>query len=59
MRLAVAQRELVTGNRPMQEIALMLGYSDRRAFYRAFRRWTGHTPADYRRTRRPSELPPK
>lgn len=47
-RLAVAQRELATGNRPMQEIALMLGYSDRRAFYRAFRRWTGVTPSQWR-----------
>lgn len=50
-RLAVAQRELLADNRPMQEVALMLGYSDRRAFYRAFRRWTGMTPSDWRAAR--------
>jgi len=30
------------------EIAFALGYTDPRAFYRAFRRWTGSTPAEYR-----------
>lgn len=33
----------------IREIAVMLGYADPRAFYRSFRRWTGHTPAEYRR----------
>jgi AraC-like DNA-binding protein len=33
----------------VREVAFMLGYSDPRAFYRSFRRWTGHTPADYRK----------
>lgn len=31
------------------EIALLLGYSEQSAFTRAFRRWTGQTPFDYRR----------
>lgn len=35
--------------RSVREIAFMLGYADPRAFYRAFRRWTGHTPAEHRR----------
>lgn len=34
--------------RPIREIAFMLGYADPRAFYRSFRRWTGHTPAEHR-----------
>jgi AraC-like DNA-binding protein len=35
----------------MSEIAELLGYSDARAFARAFRRWTGQTPVGYRRER--------
>lgn len=33
------------------EIAFMLGYSDPRAFFRSFRRWTGTSPSEYRRER--------
>jgi AraC-like DNA-binding protein len=50
-RLAVAQTELEFSNHSIQEIALALGYSDRRAFYRAFRRWTGMTPDEWRKDR--------
>lgn len=39
--------------RSVREIAFMLGYADPRAFYRSFRRWTGHTPAEHRRDPRP------
>ena len=34
----------------LEELARRLGLSDARAFRRAFLRWTGKTPADYRRT---------
>jgi AraC-like DNA-binding protein len=30
------------------EIAYLLGYSEASAFNRAFKRWTGATPSDYR-----------
>ncbi len=30
------------------EVALLLGYSEPSAFFRAFRRWTGQTPVQYR-----------
>jgi AraC-like DNA-binding protein len=33
----------------LTEIAFLLGYSELSAFNRAFRRWTGSTPLDYRR----------
>ncbi|MCQ6261848.1 helix-turn-helix domain-containing protein [Alloalcanivorax profundimaris] len=32
------------------EIALLLGYSEHSAFSRAYRQWTGHTPARARRS---------
>jgi AraC-like DNA-binding protein len=33
----------------LMEIAYLLGYSEVSAFNRAFKRWTGSTPSDYRR----------
>ncbi|WP_430461422.1 helix-turn-helix transcriptional regulator [Thalassolituus sp. LLYu03] len=33
---------------PLYEIAYMVGYAEPSAFYKAFRRWTGTTPGDYR-----------
>lgn len=42
-----ARRLLVTG-RPVSDIAEELGFSDVRSFNRAFKNWSGQTPADYR-----------
>jgi AraC-like DNA-binding protein len=36
----------------LSEIAFLLGFSQSAAFHRAFRRWTGQTPLEYRRARR-------
>ncbi|MFN3144448.1 MAG: AraC family transcriptional regulator [Paracoccaceae bacterium] len=33
---------------PITDIAFLLGYSEERAFIRAFKRWSGKTPAAYR-----------
>ncbi len=35
---------------PLTEVAFLLGFSDPSAFHRAFRRWTGSTPAEHRRS---------
>jgi len=33
---------------PLYEIAYMVGYAEPSAFYKAFKRWTGSTPGEYR-----------
>lgn len=47
------RKELACGyvqqpNRPLTEIAFLLGFSDSSNFTRAFKRWTGVSPSEYR-----------
>lgn len=51
VRQQKALRYLQSGRYSMSEIAFLLGFSEQSAFSRAFKRWTGRTPADYRRQR--------
>ncbi len=51
-RLAQA-RVLLARDLPLSEVAFKLGYSDVRAFNRAFQRWTGMSPTRYRQRQRP------
>jgi len=49
---------LQTSRIPLEEVAERLGYSTLSNFVRAFHRWTGMTPAAYRRSRsRPGRVP--
>lgn len=50
LRHELAERYLREGV-SINETAFLLGYSEASAFHRAFRRWTGLTPAAYRRRR--------
>lgn len=50
VRLEKAKHALESGVRDVQQLALDLGFSDRRGFERAFKQWTGETPAAYRRS---------
>lgn len=54
--LAIAM--LAQPQRPVAEVATALGFAEPSAFYRAFRQWTGLSPADYRAGLRNSEPGP-
>lgn len=47
-RRALCERYLQDRSLTGQEIASLLGYTERSSFYRAVRRWTGHTPEELR-----------
>jgi len=48
VRSEKAQRWVEQGTMSLGEIAFGLGFSEPSAFHRAFKRWTGRTPRDYR-----------
>lgn len=48
LRHELATRHLADSRTSIGEVAFLLGFSELSAFYRAFKRWTGQTPADFR-----------
>ncbi|HVU52194.1 MAG TPA: AraC family transcriptional regulator [Polyangia bacterium] len=52
LRRELALRYLADEKVAIAEIAYLLGYSEPSAFHRAFKRWTGTTPAEARQRRR-------
>jgi len=47
VRAELARHYLTKEKRSIDEVAFLLGFSDPSAFTKAFRRWTGQTPADF------------
>jgi AraC-like DNA-binding protein len=54
IRRDVAERMLRETDLPVHEVSELAGYSEPRAFMRAFQDWTGLTPATFRRRERDS-----
>lgn len=50
VRTSLAIRYLADRRESIAEVAFMLGFSEVSTFHRAFKRWTGLTPAAYRRS---------
>lgn len=48
IRCEIARRELGGGTRTVTDVAFLLGFSETSAFDRAFRRWTGISPLEFR-----------
>jgi AraC-like DNA-binding protein len=48
VRAGMARALLREKSRSIVDVAFELGYADLKSFYRAFRRWTDTTPADWR-----------
>jgi AraC-like DNA-binding protein len=48
LQLKLAQEYLSSSNRSLFEIALLTGFSNQSNFSNAFKRWTTHTPKQYR-----------
>ena len=48
VRQELAEAYLVRGSFTLGEITYLLGFSDQSSFSRAFKRWTGSTPQEYR-----------
>jgi AraC-like DNA-binding protein len=50
LRRDLAISYLSHSSRSVMDIAMELGFSERSAFHRAFRKWTGASPGEFRRT---------
>lgn len=51
VRQSLAKRLLAHSTEPVEHIARRTGFSERSAFFRAFKSWTGLTPLQYRKSR--------
>ena len=60
LRVREAKRLLSRCDRSISGVAIDVGFRNLTTFERAFKRWTGNTPSEFRRRHRPSgAAPPK
>ncbi|MCL6269593.1 AraC family transcriptional regulator [Sansalvadorimonas sp. 2012CJ34-2] len=53
-RCNLAKQLLARTNESIDEIVFLTGFSEPSTFYRAFKRWTGQTPVEYRKQKKAS-----
>lgn len=53
-RCRLARRLLAKTDEPIDQIVYLTGFSEPSTFYRAFKRWVGETPVEYRKRKRVS-----
>jgi AraC-like DNA-binding protein len=58
VRCRLAQRHLVLRKHSINEVAALVGFAQPSAFHRAFKGWTGETPADYQQRLSTGSVPP-
>ena len=56
-RYALARKLLATTEEPIENIVYLTGFSEPSTFYRAFKRWAGVTPVQYRERKRAARPP--
>ena len=54
LRRELAARHLAGEHVSIAEVGFLLGFSELSSFHRAFKRWTGRTPAEFRQEHRPN-----
>jgi AraC-like DNA-binding protein len=55
LRMSWAAERLASTKKPISEIALEAGFTDQSHFTRAFVKFSGNTPANYRREMQPRQ----
>ena len=59
VRFVEARRALASSNESLKAISFELGFAEQASFTRAFRRWTGLAPSEYRRRQRLPKIQPR
>ena len=56
VKKGIAVRHLKSNELSIAEISYLLGFAEPSVFHRSFKKWTGHTPSDFRRQNVPGRF---